>query len=110
MIRGVIAHHIDDRSRRATRVVEVGEAVGEARPEVEQRRRGLAGDSAIAVGGAGRDPFEQAQDRADTRNGIERRDEMQFRGAGIGEAYFYAAIDQRLRQRLRAIHFAAHGF
>jgi hypothetical protein len=75
---------------------------------MQQRRRGLAGNPAVAVGRAGRDAFEQAEHRADPRDCVESCDEMHFRSTGICEADVHAAIDQRLSERLRAIHFTAH--
>ena len=103
----MIADDVDDRRRRAACVVQIGKAVGEAGAEMQQRHGGLAGDPAVAVGGAGRNALEQAQHAAQTRIGVERADQMHLGGAGIGEADLDAAIDQRLRERLRAVHIRA---
>ena len=103
----VIADDVDNRRRRPARIVQIGEAVGEAGAEMQQRRGRLAGDPAVAVGGAGRDALEQAQHAAQTRIGVERADQMHLGSAGIGEANLDATIDQRLRECLRAVHIRA---
>ena len=103
----MVADDVDDRRRRSARVVQIGEAVGEAGAEMQKRRGGLAGDAAVAVGGAGRDALEQAQHPAQARVGIERADQMHLGGAGIGETDLHAAVDQGLRERLRAVHISA---
>ena len=96
MVGRVIPDDVHDRGRRAPGVVQIGEAIGQPRTQMQQGRGGLAGDAAIAVRRAGGDAFEQTQHRAHGRGGIERGDKMHFRRAGIGEADFDAAIDQRL--------------
>ena len=103
----VVADDVDDRRRRAARVVQIGEPVGEAGAEMQERRGRLSGDAAVAVGGAGGDALEQAQHAAQARVGIERADQMHFGSAGIGETNLHAAVDQRLRERLRAVHLRA---
>ena len=51
----------------AARVVQVGEAVGEARPAMQQRRGRLAGHARVAVGGAGHHALEQSEHAAHAR-------------------------------------------
>ena len=77
----VIADDVDDRRRRAPRVVQVGEAVGESRAEVQQRDRRLAGHAPVTVRGAGHHALEQAQHRAHAAHRVQRGDEVHFRGA-----------------------------
>ena len=95
---GVIADHVDDGRRGTAGVMQVGKAVGETRPQVKQRRGRLAGDTAKAVGGAGRDPLEQTKHRPQPLHAVERRDQMHLGSAGVGKADIDAAIDQRLNQ------------
>ena len=82
----VLADDVDHRAARAPRVVDVGEAVGEARPEMQQGRGGLAGHAGIAVGGTGDDALEQPEHAARPAALVERRQEMHLGGPGIGEA------------------------
>ena len=104
VIGGVIADDIDDRRGGAARVVQIGQPVGEAGPEMQQRRRRLLLHAAIAVGHAGHRAFEQAQDRAHAPDLVERGDEMHFRGPGIGEADFDARGDERCDKAFGAVH------
>ncbi len=90
--------------RAAAGVVEIGEAVGEAGPAVQQRRRGLAGHPRIAVGGAGGHALEEAEDAAHAGDAVERRDEVHLAGAGIGEAGVDAAGEQGADEAFGAVH------
>ena len=69
-------------------------------PRCSKRRGRLARHAAIAIGGAGHHAFEQGQHRPD-RALVQRRDEMHFRSAGIGEADFDPAGNQRFDHTLR---------
>ena len=82
----VVADHVDDGRARAACVVEIGEAVAEARRQMQQGRGGLAQHAAIAVGRARHHALEERQDAAYALDPVERRDEMHLRRAGIGEA------------------------
>jgi hypothetical protein len=53
VVAGVVADDVDDRRAGALRVVHVGQAVGKARAEVQQRGRGLVRHARVAVGRAG---------------------------------------------------------
>ena len=101
----VIADDIDERGLRAPRIVQVGETIGEARPEMEERRSGLFGDAAIAVRHAGHRAFEQAEDRSHTVHLVEGGDEMHLRGAGVRETDFHTGIHQRAHKAFRTVHF-----
>ena len=59
----VVADDVDHRGPAAAGVVQVGQAVGHARPEVQQRGRGAAGHPRVAVGRAGGDALEQGEHR-----------------------------------------------
>ena len=85
-------------------IVDIGKAIGEAGSQMQQRRGWLVGHPVIAVGGAGHDPFEQAQDAAHAVHPVERRDEMHLRSTGVGETHIDAAADQRAHQAFRAVH------
>ena len=84
--------------------MQIGDAVGQARSEMQQGRGGFAGHRADAVGGAGADAFEQGKHRFHARHAVERLHQMHFGSAGIGDAIFDAAIGQGFDQGLGAVH------
>ena len=81
----MVADNVDDRRRRPARIVQIGEPVGEAGTEMQQRRGRLSGDAAKTVGGAGSDAFEQAKHAAQARVRIEGADQVHLGSARIGE-------------------------
>ena len=105
MIGRVIADDVDQRGHRLVGVVQIGEAVAQPRPEMQQGRRRLVGHAPVAVGGAGDDALEQPEHTADTLDPVQGRDEMHLGGAGVGEADFDAAGHQGPRQTFSAVHF-----
>jgi hypothetical protein len=72
----VVADDVDDGCVGPTGVVEVGQAVAEARPEVQQRRGRFVGHAAVAVGGARDDAFEERKYAPHLGNVIECGDEV----------------------------------
>ena len=104
MIGRVIADDVHHRRRGLHGVVQVGKAVGEAGAQMQQRRRGFLRHARVAVGRAGRHALEQREHAAHALDAVERRDEMHFRRAGIGEADIDAAADQRPHQTFSAVH------
>ncbi len=105
---GMLADDIQHGRVSATRVVQIREAVGEARPEMEQAHRELPRHSAIAVGGAGRDVLVKAEDASKAGNRIHRQHQRHFRGAGIGETDFDALAYSGGHQCIGTIHVAIH--
>ena len=61
---GLVAHQIHDCAPGASSVVEVCNAVREARTQVKQGQRGSSGEARVAVRSACADAFEQPQDGA----------------------------------------------
>jgi hypothetical protein len=100
----LVADDIDHGRMRAARIVHIGDAVGETRPAVEQRRRRLAGHAAVAVGRAGHHGFGHAEDAAHALDLVQRGDEMHFGGAGVGKTGIHAAGEQRADEAFGAIH------
>ncbi len=100
----MVADEVDDRDVRATRVVQVRDAVAEPGPEVEQRARGLVGHACVAVGRAGDDALEEAEHRAHPRDVVERGDEVHLGGARVREADLDVGVDERLDQGVGAVH------
>ncbi len=100
----VVADDVDDRCEGAARVVQAGQAVGEARPEVQQGCRRAARHATEPVGGAGDDALVQSQHGAHLGHLVERCDEVHLGRARIAEADVDAGGDQRPNQRLGAVH------
>ena len=100
----VLADDVDDAGVGLLGVVQIGQAVGEAGPEMQKRRSGCALHAVIAVGGAGHHALEQAEHAAHPLDPVQCGDEMHLRGAGIGEADIHAACDQRPHQTFRTVH------
>ena len=100
----VVADDVDDGRRGAARIVEIGQTIGQARPQMEQRRRRFLGHAAIAVGHAGDGSLEETKDRTHALDLVERGHEMHFRGARIGETDLHARVHQRPYQTFRAVH------
>ena len=107
MIGGVRADDIDDRRIRAARVVQHGDAVGEAAAHMQQREGGRSGHAGVAVRGAGHDVLLQAQDGTHVVGHPDLVDELHLGRAGIGEARRYARVHQRLEQRLSPVQWIA---
>ena len=104
---GVVADDVDERHLGAPGVVQVRETVAQARPEMQQGRRGSIRHPCVAVRGAGRDALEQAEHGAHLRHRIERGDEMHLRRAGVREARRDAATGECSDECLGAVGHAA---
>ncbi len=104
MRESVLTHNVDDWRSRAPRVVEIRQAVGESRSQMQQRRRRDSGHARVAIRRSGRNPFEQAGHGPHPRNPIERSNEVHLRGARIGEAGIDAGGHEAAHERLGAGH------
>ena len=104
VVRGVLAHDVDDARAGLAGVVEVGQAVAEAGAQVQQRGRGPVGHAPVAVGRAGDHALEEAEHAADAVDLVEGGHEVHLRGARIGEAHVDSARHQRSRQAFRPVH------
>jgi hypothetical protein len=105
----VVADQVHDRRVSAPRVVQVCDAIGEARAQVEQRQRRPAGHARVAVGRARADALEQAQHGPDSRHRVERGDELNLGRAGVREADLDTGLDRRLNQTFGTVHPALPG-
>src|SRR5215469_17793682 len=72
---------------------------------MQERARRLLGNPAIAVRHSRHGALEEAKHRAHAVHFVERCNEVHLRCAGICEADFDAASDQRANETLRAVHF-----
>ena len=100
----LVADDVDDAAARPARVVQAGQAVGQARAAMQQGAGRLVGHAPVAVGAAGDDVLLQAEDAAHARDAVQRGDEMHLAGAGVGEADIDAAAQQRLDQAFGSVH------
>jgi hypothetical protein len=71
---------------------------------MQQRERGLSRHSSIAIGCAGADAFEQAEDRPNSRNRVERADQWHFGCAGICETDFYSGGHSGSQNAFSSVH------
>jgi hypothetical protein len=69
--------------------VEIRNSVGESGAQVEKRQSGSSSHPAIAIGSAGADALEQAENCANPVHPIERRDEGHLRSAWICKTELY---------------------
>ena len=104
MIGGVIAHHVHYRTQCLACVMQIGHAIREPRPQMEQGARRFARHARIAIGRAGDHAFEQGQDRLHAGDLIDRLHQLHFRGAGIRKTNLDATADQGFDQGVGAIH------
>jgi hypothetical protein len=88
----VIADPVDDWSTRAPRVVQVRDAVGKTRTEMQQSRGGPSRHACPPVGRAGTDALEQPEDDSQSRCTVEGHDNRHFGGARICEADLYTSV------------------
>ena len=58
MVGRVVADDVDHRRHGLVGVVDIGEPIGHAGAEMQQRRRRISGHPGVTVGGAGDDAFE----------------------------------------------------
>ena len=102
----VVADDVDHRRARPARVVQVGDAVGQAGAQVQQCGGRTAGHAAPAVGRAGADVLLQPEHAADARLPLERAHEVELGRARVGEAHLQALGVQGVQQKVGA---GAHG-
>src|SRR6478736_331959 len=107
MIGSVVTDDIDDRRPRATCVVEIGEPVGQARPQMQQGSGRLLSHATVAIRHSGYRTFEKTEHDSHSLDPVERRHEMHFRRAGIAETDFNARPDKRSQKTFRAVHVAS---
>jgi hypothetical protein len=96
--------NVDDARACAFRVVEIGETIAKARPEMQKRGRRFASDTVVTIGCAGDNTFEKPEHTAHSCDAIERGDKVHLGGARIREAHIDAASDQRSYQTFCAVH------
>ena len=81
----MIADDVDDGAARPSGVVQIGQAVSEAGPEVQERARRLPAHPGISIGRSG-DDLEQAEHATHLRSRVEGGHEVHLAGPRVGEA------------------------
>ena len=104
VIRGMLANHVDHRYLSPAGVVEICQAIAEARAEMQKSARWFPGHPRVTVGRAGDDSLKKTQNAAHVRDLVKRGDQMNFRRAGVGEAGVDAARGQGANQIFGSIH------
>ena len=74
----MITNDIDKAYARATGIVQVGKAVGQAGAEMQERARWVTGHARVAVGGTCGDAFEKTGHATHVRKTVERGHKMHF--------------------------------
>ena len=100
----VVAHHVDDGRVGTTGVVEIGQSVGEAWSQVEQRHRRTPRHAAEPVGRTGADTFEEAEHGTNPRDSIQGNDERHLGRARVGEAHVDARVARGAHQAFGTVH------
>ncbi len=100
----VVADQVDDRRARAPGVVQVGEPVGEAGPEMEQHEGGASRHAGIAVGRAGAHALEEPEHRPHAADRVERGHERHLGRPRVREAELDPGRDRGPHQALGAVH------
>jgi len=104
MIARVISNNIDNAGVPFARVVQIGPAVAETRPQMQERAGNVPAHSGIAIRGAGHTSFKQAENAPHFRMGIEGGHEMHFRRAWVGKANRNIRCQHCFDQRFCTIH------
>ncbi len=104
VVRGVITNHVDQRGSGPAGVVQVREAVRQARPQVQEGGRGAARHPAVAVRRTGGHALEQAEHRAEPGDRVQAGHHVHLGGAGVAEADVHPAAGQGADQRLGTVH------
>jgi len=100
----VFADEVENRRPAALCVVQIGDAVGKSRSQMQKGQRRLFSDASVTVGRARADALEKPQHRPDLGNLVERRNKVQFRRAGIGKTNFHSRSRRRLKNTFRSGH------
>ena len=101
---GMFAHHIHDARMGLFCVVQIGQAIGKPRAQMQQRRGRTLGDPPVAVGRTGDHALEQTEHAAHALDAIECRHEMHLGCAGVGKADVDLFVEQRAHQTFCTIH------
>ena len=100
----MLTDHIHDARMGLFCVVKIGQSVGQARAEMQQRRGRSLGDPPVAVGRTGDHALEEAQHTAHALDAIEGRHKVHLGGAGVGKADLDLLVEQRAHQAFSTIH------
>ena len=84
--------------------MQVGQAIAEPWPQMQQRRCRSVEHTPVAISGACHHPLEECQHTAHALDFIERGDEVHLRRSRVGEADVDPATHQRAHQAFCTVH------
>jgi hypothetical protein len=90
--------------------MQIRQSVPETGSKMQQRTGGLFCHARIPIGCSGYDALKQAENTTHFRQAVKSRDNMNLRGAGVGEASVNPAANQRTNQTFCASHFLSDRF
>jgi hypothetical protein len=102
VVRRVITDDVHDGRLGTHRIVQIRQAVGQPRAQVQQCARGTVKHPGITISGARGCPLEESENTAHAVDAVQRVDKMHLRGPRIGETHLDAATDERPQQGLSA--------
>ncbi len=100
----MVPHDVEYRAPGTTGVVQIGQAVPEPRPQMEQGRRRSAGHAGVPVGRPGGHALEKSEDTPHVDHFIEGGDEVHLGCSGVHEAGVDPAHYQCSDEGLGAVH------
>src|SRR5271170_3449007 len=104
MVGRMLANKVDDGYLCSARIVQIRDAVSQARAEMEQRAGWLFGHARIAIRGSRYHSFEKAKHTTHLRHAVERGNEMHFRRAWVRETGVHFSSNQRANETFCAVH------
>jgi hypothetical protein len=84
----VITDHVDEGNVGTPSVVQIGEAISEAGPEVKQGDSRFAGNAGVAISGTGDHTFEKSQHATHAGLRVQCGNEVHFAGTGVTKTDF----------------------
>ena len=100
MIQAVLTDNVDHPRIAAPGVVDVGQAVAQARAQVQQGGR----HAVVPVSGTGHHTLEETKHAAHAGSAVQRRDKVHLRCPGVGKADIDVSRQQRMDHRFRTVH------
>jgi hypothetical protein len=79
----MLAHHVDDRNFRTSRVVKISKTIAQTWSEMKKGARRFFRHSSVTVGGSRYHTFEQPKHAAHFRNAIECGNDVHFGSAWV---------------------------
>src|SRR5271165_81001 len=104
MIGWMLANNVDDRHVGSTRIVQIGETVGETGAKMKESTCRFPRHSRITVCCCRHDALEETEHTADLRPSVQCCDDMQFRSARVRKAGFNPSGRENANQTFCSVH------